>query len=62
MGVQDQWGNIIVGVEFICKMIGDVVYGLVILLIIKVDGIKYGKMEFGMVWVDFELMSVYVFY
>lgn len=38
------------------------VYGLIILLLLKVDGIKFGKIVGGVVWLNFEWILLYEFY
>ncbi|MFW5894925.1 MAG: tyrosine--tRNA ligase [Bacillota bacterium] len=64
IGGQDQWGNITAGLELIRKKEGveKGAYGLVIPLITKKDGSKFGKSEGGAVWLDPEKTSPYAFY
>lgn len=64
LGGQDQWGNITAGLELIRKKEGAdaKAYGLVIPLITKKDGSKFGKSEGGAVWLDPEKTSPYAFY
>ncbi|MGM0435507.1 MAG: tyrosine--tRNA ligase [Bacillota bacterium] len=64
LGGQDQWGNITAGLELIRKKEGGnaKAYGLVIPLITKKDGSKFGKSEGGAVWLDPEKTSPYAFY
>jgi len=38
------------------------VHVFAMLLVTKVDGIKYGKIEGGVLWFDLEMMLLYVFY
>ena len=64
LGGQDQWGNITAGLELIRKKEGSnaKAYGLVISLITKKDGSKFGKSESGAVWLDPKKTSPYAFY
>ncbi len=64
IGGQDQWGNITAGLELIRKTLGieHKAYGLVIPLITKKDGSKFGKTADGAVWLDPEKTSPYAFY
>jgi len=64
LGGQDQWGNITAGLELIRKKEGSnaKAYGLVIPLITKKDGSKFGKSESGAVWLDPKKTSPYAFY
>lgn len=64
IGGQDQWGNITAGLELIRKAIGseEKAYGLVIPLITKPDGTKFGKTAGGTVWLDPARTTPYEFY
>jgi len=64
VGGSDQWGNITTGAELIRRKLGseEKAYGLVIPLITKSDGRKFGKTESGAVWLDPEKTSPYEFY
>ncbi len=62
IGGSDQWGNLVSGVDLIRRVTGDVVHAMVIPLITKPDGTKYGKTEGEAVWLSPELMSPYKFY
>lgn len=62
IGGQDQWGNIIGGIELIRKMDQKDAYGLTTPLVTKSDGTKFGKSESGSVWLDKNKTSVYEFY
>lgn len=62
MGGNDQWGNIVAGVELTRRMLGQTVYGLTFPLITTSTGKKMGKTEKGTVWLDPERTSVYDFY
>ena len=58
----DQWGNIVAGIELIRKLEGAESYGLTFNLITRADGHKMGKSEKGAVFLDPELFSPYDFY
>ena len=64
LGGQDQWGNITSGLELIRKKHGADVecYGLMMPLITKADGTKFGKSESGTVWLDKHKTSAYEMY
>ncbi|QDU71171.1 tyrosine--tRNA ligase [Mucisphaera calidilacus] len=62
MGGQDQWGNIVMGVELGRKLHDAELAGLTMPLITKPDGGKFGKSEKGNVWLDAERTSPYEFY
>jgi tyrosyl-tRNA synthetase len=61
-GGNDQWGNLLGGVELIRKVKGVTVHALTTPLISKADGTKFGKSEGGAIWLDPEMMSPYAFY
>ncbi|MCR5175448.1 MAG: tyrosine--tRNA ligase [Anaerovibrio sp.] len=62
MGGDDQWSNIIGGVELTRRITGDAVYGLTFTLLTKSDGQKMGKTAGGALWLDKEKTSAYDFY
>jgi len=63
MGGQDQWGNIVAGVELIRRVTGDAAYGATIpLLLDPKTGAKFGKTNAGAVWLDKAKTPVYDFY
>lgn len=62
MGGDDQWSNIIAGVELTRRKTGDAVYGLTFTLLTKSDGKKMGKTAGGALWLDKEKTPVYDFY
>lgn len=62
MGGSDQWGNIVTGVEFIRRQLGESAFALTTQLIKKSDGQKFGKTESGAVWLDPKRTSPYKFY
>ncbi len=62
MGGNDQWSNIIGGVELIRKKEQKPAYGLTFKLLTTSEGIKMGKTMKGAVWLDPEKTSPYEFY
>ena len=62
MGGDDQWSNIIAGVELNRRKNGTAVYGLTNKLLTKSDGTKMGKTAGGALWLDPEKKSPYEFY
>ncbi|WP_061960295.1 tyrosine--tRNA ligase [Demequina flava] len=61
-GGNDQWGNLLSGVELIRKAEGEAVHAMTTPLITKADGTKFGKTEGGAVWLAPDMMSPYAFY
>jgi len=61
-GGNDQWGNLLSGVELIRKSEGAGVHALTTPLITKADGTKFGKSEGGAVWLAPDMMSPYAFF
>ena len=61
-GGNDQWGNLLSGVELIRKSEHDVVHAMTTPLITKADGTKFGKSEGGAIWLAPDMMSPYAFY
>ena len=61
-GGNDQWGNLLAGVDLIHKVEGHDVHALTTPLVTKADGTKFGKSEGGAVWLDAELTSPYAFH
>ncbi|WP_026459488.1 tyrosine--tRNA ligase [Schaalia vaccimaxillae] len=61
-GGNDQWGNMIGGVDLIHKVEGKDTHVLTTPIITKADGTKFGKSEGGAIWLDPDLMSPYAFY
>lgn len=52
MGGQDQWGNIVAGVDLTRRMLQKDVFGLTFPLILNAQGQKFGKSVAGAVWID----------
>jgi tyrosyl-tRNA synthetase len=61
-GGNDQWGNLLSGVELIRKADGHGVHAATTPLITKADGTKFGKSEGGAIWLDGDMLSPYAFY
>ncbi|MFZ5753334.1 MAG: tyrosine--tRNA ligase [Bacillota bacterium] len=62
MGGNDQWSNIIAGVELIRRAEGGSAYGLTFKLLTTSEGKKMGKTESGAIWLDPAKTSPYDFY
>ncbi|HHT81163.1 MAG TPA: tyrosine--tRNA ligase [Spirochaetales bacterium] len=62
IGGDDQWGNIVAGIDLIRKTESAECYGLTFNLIARSDGQKMGKSEKGAVFLDPELYTPYDFY
>jgi len=61
-GGDDQWSNIIGGVELVRRKTGKDVYGMTFQLLTNSEGKKMGKTEKGAVWLDPEKTSPYEFF
>lgn len=61
-GGDDQWSNIIGGVELVRRKTGKEVYGLTFKLLENSEGVKMGKTEKGAVWLDAEKTPPYEFF
>ena len=62
IGGNDQWSNIIGGVELIRKVGADDSYGMTFKLLTNKYGKKMGKTEKGALWLDANKVSPYEFY
>ena len=62
MGGNDQWSNILGGVDLIRKVGHDDSFGLTFKLLTTKEGKKMGKTEKGALWLDKEKTSPYEFY
>jgi tyrosyl-tRNA synthetase len=62
LGGNDQWSNIIGGVELIRRKENKPAFGLTFKLLTTSDGIKMGKTMKGAVWLDPDKTSPYEFY
>ena len=61
-GGDDQWSNIINGVELVRREEGEQVFGMTFALLTTSEGIKMGKTQKGALWLDAEKTSPYEFY
>jgi len=61
-GGDDQWSNIIGGIELIRRKDGKPAYGMTFTLLTTSEGKKMGKTEKGALWLDPEKVSPYDFY
>ncbi|WP_073992333.1 tyrosine--tRNA ligase [Parasporobacterium paucivorans] len=62
MGGNDQWSNIIGGVELIRRKEGKSAFGLTLKLLTTSEGLKMGKTMKGAIWLNPEKTSPYEFY
>jgi len=62
IGGDDQWGNIVAGMELIRRVEGGEAMGLTFPLVTRSDGKKMGKTEKGAVFLDPSMTSVYDFF
>jgi tyrosyl-tRNA synthetase len=62
IGGDDQWGNIVAGVELIRRIEGAEVFGMTFPLITTADGKKMGKTEKGAIFLDPAITSPYEFF
>ncbi len=62
LGGNDQWSNILGGVDLIRRKEGKPAYGLTFKLLTTSEGIKMGKTMKGAVWLDPEKTTPYEFY
>ncbi|MHB0856169.1 MAG: tyrosine--tRNA ligase [Anaerolineae bacterium] len=61
-GGNDQWGNILAGVDLIRRVEGGTAHALCFPLITTSSGAKMGKTAQGAVWLDAEMLSPFDFY
>lgn len=62
VGGNDQWGNLVGGMDLIRKVEGASVHVMTNPLITKADGTKFGKTEGGAIWLNPQMLSPYKFY
>ena len=62
IGGNDQWGNIVSGVDLVRRHLAREVYAMTLPLVTKADGTKFGKTAGGTVWLDPLKTSPYGFY
>ena len=62
LGGDDQWGNILAGVDLVRRIEGERVHAVTFPLLTTANGAKMGKTAGGAVWLDAERTSPYEFY
>ena len=62
MGGNDQWGNMVAGIDLIRRVEGKTAFSMTFPLITTSQGQKMGKTEKGTVWLDAKLTSPYEYY
>ena len=62
MGGDDQWSNILGGVDLVRKVRRKTVYGMTFNLLTTSEGVKMGKTQKGAIWLDSEMTSPYELY
>jgi tyrosyl-tRNA synthetase len=62
MGGNDQWGNMVAGIDLIRRVEGETAFCMTFPLITTSHGQKMGKTEKGTVWLDARLTSPYDYY
>lgn len=62
MGGDDQWGNLLAGVDLIRRVEGATVHALTYPLLTTASGAKMGKTAAGAVWLDPQQLSPYDYY
>jgi len=61
-GGDDQWSNMLGGMELIRRKLGKNAYAMTITLLLNSEGKKMGKTQSGAVWLDPEKTTPYEFY
>ncbi|MFT8593820.1 MAG: tyrosine--tRNA ligase [Bifidobacterium sp.] len=62
LGGNDQWGNLVSGLDLIHKVRGENVSVMTSPIITDAQGKKFGKSEGGAIWLDATMLSPYRFY
>lgn len=62
MGGDDQWGNLLAGVDLIRRVEGETVHAMTYHLLTTAGGAKMGKTAAGAVWLDAGKLSPYDYY
>lgn len=62
IGGDDQWGNIVAGVDLIRRVAGGEAFGLTFPLVTRADGKKMGKTEAGAIFLDASIVTPYEMY
>jgi tyrosyl-tRNA synthetase len=61
-GGNDQWGNILAGVDLVRRVEGKQAYAVTYPLLTTASGVKMGKTAAGAIWLDPELLAPYEYY
>ena len=62
LGGDDQWGNILAGVDLVRRIEGERVHAATVPLLTTANGVKMGKTAGNTVWIDANRISSYEFY
>ncbi len=62
LGGQDQWGNIVAGVDLTRRVLSRPVYGMTFPLLTDKQGRKFGKSVDGAIWLDKSKTSIFDYY
>jgi len=62
LGGDDQWSNILGGMDLVRRTLGKEVYGMTFTLLTTTAGVKMGKTQGGAVWLDPEKTTPFDFY
>ena len=62
MGGDDQWGNILAGVDLIRRVEGETVHAMTFPLLTTASGAKMGKTAAGAMWLDADMLPPYEYY
>jgi len=62
IGGNDQWGNIVSGIDLVRRRLGREAHALTVPLVTRSDGAKFGKTAAGAVWLDPAKTSPYALY
>ena len=62
IGGNDQWSNIISGVDLVRKTLQEKVFAIAVRLITNKDGKKMGKTEKGALWLSAEKLTPFEFF
>ena len=62
LGGQDQWGNLMSGVDYVRRTEGQSVHALTTPLVTDTSGKKFGKSEGNAIWLDAEMTSPWTFH
>ncbi|WP_374929662.1 tyrosine--tRNA ligase [Kytococcus sedentarius] len=62
LGGQDQWGNLMAGVDYVHRVEGESVHALTTPLVTEASGRKFGKSEGNAIWLDGTMTSPWTFH